>query len=298
MIFTLSLATTHYANSAVKPLNIAKISFNPKKQVDRIQPFGTYLAEKLSSSGYTHANIVIVKNSDELINRAKRDNIQLVTSTAATAQKLAASGLFEPIALRWKKGTPEYASVIVTNKDNTSINSLEDLKGKRIVFEDFDSTTGFTIPAGAILKQGYTLEHLSSPRATQMLDEDNVGFLLGRTEETTFAWVAKGLADAGAFSDADWSDADKIPAERRKMLKKVWESNPIPRAVILASTKLTKEERSQIKTILFEAHTDLRADYALRAFHRTTKFEAFTEKHFESLKEVSDYITLTGSINK
>jgi phosphonate transport system substrate-binding protein len=65
---------------------------------------------------------------------------------------------------RWQRGKAEYQSLIFAKKDS-GINSLQDLRGKVIAFEDPESTSGHFLPRFFLVKRGFKMVETNRPDA-------------------------------------------------------------------------------------------------------------------------------------
>ena len=100
-----------------------------------------------------------------MIELLRRGEVDLISETPFSAFFLAAHGGGEIILREWKKGKASYYTVFIARKDS-GIDSLADLRGKMIVFEDPGSTSAFLVPFIILREQGFEMVELASPRET------------------------------------------------------------------------------------------------------------------------------------
>lgn len=142
-------------------------------------------------------------------------------------------------------GATGYYSIMLARKDS-EINSLADMKGKKLGFADPDSTSGFLVPSVALPAQlGTTLETYFS----------ETGF--GGGHENLILEVLKGTFDAGTTWSSGVGDyADGYTSGNiRKMVDKglldmddvveVWRSPLIPNGPIVVSNQLDQGIRGK-----------------------------------------------------
>lgn len=139
------------------------------------------------------------------------------------------------IARTYGKNKKEsYFSMIITRKDS-GLKSLQDLKGKRFVFNDPKSTSGFLFPLVGLQKAGVDIEDFSEVRH------------VSRHANSLLAVYNKHV-DAGAISS---TAKEKVDIDFGK-LNVLWKSGPIYRGPWIASKDLPEEQLQQIQRALLK----------------------------------------------
>lgn len=92
------------------------------------------------------------------------------------------------IGIRGPDEDPGYYSLLITRSDNDEINSIDDVRGKRICFVDPASTSGYLFPIAALMEAGIDL------------DEDITAVMAGAHDASVLA-VMNGDCDAGFAYD-------------------------------------------------------------------------------------------------
>lgn len=132
-----------------------------------------------------------------------------------------------------------YESFLVTKKTTTSINSIKDVKGKKLCFVDAASTSGFLYPTAGLLANGLT-------------DRDYTSILAGGHDKSVLA-VQTGTCDAGFVYDDMFNktlpDAGKISLADYKI---VWKSEPITNSPLAVRKDLPADLFNIIKTTVLE----------------------------------------------
>lgn len=264
-------------------LVIGRVSDNPKKHYKRLEPMVAYVVSHLKDLGITRYGILMAKNNQEMIEYLKEGKVDWITETPFSALIFCEETGAEIMVRRWKKGVPDYYSVIFTRNDS-GIESLKDLKGKKIAFEDPGSTTSYYVPMAMLKKAGLDPIELASPR--EKPPADGVGYVFAGRDINITAWVYKGLVDAGAYGNSDWENPDDCPPAFKKDLKIIHQTKPFPRAMEIIRKGVDPEIKKRIKEILLNAHKDPRAKKALKAYRKTTRFDKFTGKAKEQLEVV------------
>jgi phosphonate transport system substrate-binding protein len=268
-------------------LVIGRVSDDPRKHYKRLKPIVDYVASHLSDVGITRGSVLMAKDNRQLIRYLNEKKVDWVSETVISALIYHQETGAEIIARRWRKGVPEYHSVFFTRKE-TGIESIEQLKGKKIAFEDPGSTTAYFVPVGVLKRAGLELVRLSSP--TESPPANKVGYVFAGRDLNVATWVHKGLTDAGAFSNLDWTNPDDVPGAYREDLKLIYETRPFPRAVELVRKDLDSKIKERIKEILLTAHTNPEGRKALRAYHKTAKFDEFVGTAKKGLDEAMDLL--------
>lgn len=297
--FTVSASAD--TNSALREetITIGVISSNPKKAFKRAQPFADYLAGNLSNHGIKIGQVVVARDSRQMARWINSGQVDLVSETVFAAQELMQYSGAEPLARRWKSGVAEYHSIFFS-KLNNGVNSLDDLRGNTVVFEDKGSTSAFLIPAAILLEKGYELYELSSPR--EHPPEDKIGYFFSDEysksggESNMMSWVYRNIVGSAAFSDLDWEK--EIPEQVKQQLQVIYTSQAIPRSLVLARPSLSSELKQDILSVLLSAHESEEGKQALKAYKKTKKFDAITPEILQSISWaetqkllVDEYIT-------
>lgn len=132
-----------------------------------------------------------------------------------------------------------YLSYAVALKSNTSINSIKDLKGKKVCFVDAASTSGFLYPTAGLLANGI--------QAT-----DYTSVLAGGHDKSVLA-VQAGTCDVGFVYDDMF---DKLLPERGLIntsdFKVVWKSGEIPNSPMAVRKDIPKDLFEIIKKTILE----------------------------------------------
>ena len=256
--------------SREETLVIGRVSDNPKKHYKRLKSIVDYAAGHMKDLGIRQGSVLMAKNNQELIQYLNEGKLDWFSESIFSAIYFADKGGAEIILRRWKRGVPDYYSVFFTRK-SSGINSLADLKGKKIAYEDPGSASAYFMPVYALKKAGLDLVELSSPRIEPPVDQ--VGYIFAGGELNISTWVHKELADAGAFSNLDWEDDDDTLDAFKKDLKIIYKTGSFPRALELVRGDLNAKLKKRLKDLLRNAHNDSDAKEALKTYGKTMKFD-------------------------
>ncbi|PMJ96383.1 phosphate/phosphite/phosphonate ABC transporter substrate-binding protein [Vibrio sp. 10N.261.55.A7] len=278
-------------------LVIGVISSNPQRAYKRTQPFAEYMAANLQQHNITTARVVIAKDVRQMTHWLKNGQVDLVSETVFASQELIQNADAQLLARRWKDDVAEYSTVFFSRLNN-GVNSLDDLKGKTVVFEDRGSTSAFLIPAATLLDQGYQLYELTSPR--EVPPDGKIGYIFSDEfsrsggETNMMSWVHRNIVAAAAFSNLDWGK--EIPDQVRNELQVIYTSQTLPRSLILNRSSMPPELKQDILKLLLNAHLDPEGYKALRAYKKTKMFDSITPEIESSLQWVGEQKTLVGEI--
>ncbi len=275
-----------------RTLVIGKVSSNPKKQFRNLKPIAQYVAQQMKDLGITGAKVLMAKDNQQMITYLKQGKVDWVTETVSSALLFQEHGSAEILLRNWRKGVPEYHTIFFARKDS-AIDSLEDLNGRTIAFQDRGSTTAYFLPAAQLIEHGLVLFKLTS--LEEQAPHETVGYVFSREEINTSTWVHSGLIDAGAYNNLDWSREDHLPSRYKKDLKIFHKSAPQPRALELVRKSLDPAIKTRLKSILLNAHRDVNAKAALQAYQQTQRFDELDENVRAALKKMRHRIRLVQS---
>jgi len=262
-------------------LVVGRASSNPTDSIPKLKPFSRYLAKKLDGLGIKEGKVVIVRDSREMAEALRSGRIDVFSETPFSAIDLIDRGLAEPLLREWKKGVSSYHSVFISRKDRP-ISSLGELKGKIVAFEDPESTSAFFLPLAALRAEGLEVAELSSIHSRPPADK--VGYLFARGEVNIAAWVVKGAAAAGAFSNLDWEDLERTPNAVRKHLRVFHETASVVRSLVLVRPGLPRTYKDALREILIRMPDDEEAARVLKKYNEVKKFDAIDEEIQRSLE--------------
>lgn len=275
-----------------RTLVIGKVTGNPKKLYRYLKPIADYVVAHMEDLGIREAKVLMAKTNSQMVSYFKQGKIDWLTETAFSAVYFHEKVEAEFLLKKWKKGVKEYHTIFFTRKDGP-LNSLTDLKGKTIAFEDPGSTTAYYLPASILIGKGLKLVQLATIR--EKPPAEMVGYVFSHQEINTSTWVYRGLVAAGAFNNLDWNKDDHVRKVHKKEMKIIHKSRPFPRAIELVNKDLDPRIKARLKAVLLNCHNDPKARAALKAYQRTTKFEAIDADCRAALGEASRILKMVDS---
>ena len=233
------------------------------------------------------AKVVVASSIEEMAAMLRTGQVDVyVDSPFPTVVVSERSGAV-PLVRRWKKGRGDYQSTIFVRADS-GIDTLEQLRGRTIAFEDEYSTTGYFLPLAGLLQSGLKLVHHTE--ISSQTTEDEVGFVFSEDDEATILWVLRGKVAAGAL---DASSLEKLAGPRAGELKALYESPEVPRQIVSYRPDLEPALVATIETTLVEMAQDEEGKTVLSRFENTTKFDRFLLGPDSALLPIRELLTLT-----
>lgn len=250
-------------------LVLGRISDDPASHYAQLQPLLDYVVPKMADVGIREGRILMARDAQQMMSYLRRGRVHWVTETAAGSMLLQERAGAEPLLLTERSGVSHYRTVFFVHR-GSGIDSLDDLQGRSVAFQNRTSTSAYFVPATELLARGLAMEILLSPRDEP--SADSVGYLFAGSEANITTWVHKRLVAAGAMSDLDWENPRATPPAYRRDLVLVHQTPSFPRALELTGPGMQPRVRERLRQVLLEASTDPAASEALLHFFRTTGF--------------------------
>ncbi len=187
---------------------IGRVTADPQKHYPRLRAMADYLGKNLKDLGVSKTAVRLVGNNREMLHLLRQGEVDFISETPLSALLFAEKGGTEIILREWKKGVASYHTVFIARKDS-GIDSVSDLKGKIIAFEDRGSTSAFLVPLSVLRAAGIEAVEMASFRDTPPTGK--VGYVFAGSEENISFWVHKGFVHAGAYSNQDWAKKNTRP---------------------------------------------------------------------------------------
>jgi phosphonate transport system substrate-binding protein len=256
-----------------KTVSLGIISELNRAQVtDRFGDFVRYVAAKLTPASDIDGKMVIAPTPFQLAKLIEQKRVDFyMESPYPTYLVNHVQGVARLLLRRWKGGMAEYRSLIFT-KRNGEINSLEDLRGKVVAFEDPESTSGHFLPKSLLLRKG--LKFTDKSRFDPYASPTDVGYVFAYSQEKLVDWVLTKKAAAGAFSDDDFA---KLSDSKRSALIILAQTEPLPRHLISVRKDFAPDSVDRLEKILLSMHENDHGRRILKKTDDTTKFDLLPE---------------------
>ena len=283
MLVLLALAAPTTPAAEERVLFMGAIHDDPLSTRARLTPMANYVKSRLEDLGVAHVYIVTAGDRDEMLNLLRYGRVDWLSETAYNAIVIEDADRAEIVARTWRSGSPTYRTKFFVNRDS-AIETLYDLPGATIAFEQPGSTSAYFAPAVELVNRAIPLCRLDDPRSEHA--GDCIGFAFSKRSFNTAAWVHKAIVDVGVFSNVDWESEQMLPPGFKRDFRVFHETDPIPRGVELLRKGLDADIRERLVEVLLDMHADPAALEALAAYYGTRKFDRLTEADSEALERL------------
>jgi phosphonate transport system substrate-binding protein len=265
------------------------IADNPQEEQDKDQEHGAFLAymtKHLRKYGVTDVKLVYCHNPKEMGEWIRDGKVDIFDESPFGAYLVHHFGQAdEPVMNRWKNGNEKFGSVIFSKKDGP-IKTLDDLKGKMIVFRGDTSTANYFRPKVFLIQKGYKLVEKKNPH--EPVAPDEIGYYFSWTSrDSEVEAVMDGTAAAGGVSDEfvdqllgkDVGPAgsarhprDGAPQTKKEDLRILARVPPVLRRVVTLRKSLDPTVKAAIKDLFLEMHKTPEGAAVLATFGPSTRF--------------------------
>jgi phosphonate transport system substrate-binding protein len=260
-------------------LVVGRVSEDPRSAHPRLEAFGAYLTSRLASGKEAAGRGFVAASNREMIAALREGRVDVLSEGPFSAMEFAATGLAEPLLLEKKRGEANYRSILVT-RHQSGIQMVGDLVGKKVGFEDPSSTTGYFLPMVMLRAAG--LKPIELHHLEDQVPTDRVGYIFLKAEINVAA-AAAGLIDAGALSNVDWRDKDRLPKPIKDKLAIFQLSDPVPHSILMVRTSLDAAIKEKLRELLLHHGNAEESRKALRGYYGVTGYEVIDEKQTERL---------------
>jgi len=283
---TVTEAETAVSNDGV--LVLGDISDEAAETIAGTQPLADYLASRLGEQGIGHGEVKIASDIDGMIEWMNNGEVDIYFDSPYPILVLSEETGGEPVLRRLKYGVAEYHSVFFTRADS-EIDSLDDLKGQIISFEEDFSTSGYMLPLS------YLIESEMNPEFKTGLDadvsDDEIGYVFSTADDTTIQWVISGKVPAGVIDNVTLG---RLPEETQAELKVIAETENVPRQMVLLRPGMEEAFQTAIVNELLAMEENEEGANALEIF-LTTEFTEFPEGAEATLSRMLELYQLVQS---
>jgi len=257
----------------VRTLSLGIVSEVHQKEIEEhYRDFVGYLARKLSAASDVEGKVIIASTPTELAKLLGQQKVDFyMESTYSTYVINDVQGAGKLLLRRWQRGKPEYQSLIFT-KRNSGVNRLDDLRGKIIVFEDPESTSGYFLPKFFLLRNGFKLSEKGRLDASGAPGE--IGYVFASSQEKLVDLVLTEQAAGGAFSDDDYA---KLDEKAKADVGVLAQSERLPRHLVSIRKDMAPPLADRLKAILLSMSEDDEGRKILQKTGETTKFDMLPE---------------------
>jgi phosphonate transport system substrate-binding protein len=282
MILPQVLNSSHVFAAEGKELVFGRVFDDPVRAIRDRQEFVDYLARKLTPIGITGGKIMVVEKIHMLAQALKEGKVDLFHDSVVPTLVLSKRAGTVPILRQWKYGEADYAGLIVVKKDS-GINSLADLKGKVIAFEEPHSTSATVLPRMLLEENKLKLMQVKTPGSVK---PDTVGYTYGSDGNGVNVLIT-GRADAATTIHREFS---RLKPEIRDSLKVLGTTVTTPRTLVAVRKDLAPKLLKELKEILLNMDKDPEGQEVLKRSQNTTKFDEIPPGSLNQLKHIENYV--------
>jgi len=265
-----------------KLLVFGRVGDNPVRAIKDRQGFVDYIAKKLAPLGITGGRILVVDKVGQLAQAVREDKVALFHDSVVPTMMVSKWSGSIPILRQWKYEEADYYSVILVKKDS-GINTLNDLKGKVIAFDEPHSTSAHVLPRMLLAEKKLKLVQVIAPGGA---GPDAVGFIHSSDDNAPHL-LAIGKVDAAATSHREFQ---VLRPEIRDGLKIIARTKSVPRQIISVRKDLDPKIVAALREILINMDKDPEGQAALKGQQRTTKIDEIPPGYQEHLKDIERFI--------
>jgi phosphonate transport system substrate-binding protein len=250
-------------------ITVGDIGDDPSDVIEDFQPLADYLAANLGEFGFGVGEVRVAPDIETMTQWVESGDVDLYFDSPYPALLVSEGSGGEPILRRWKEGIEEYHSVIFALAES-DLDSVEDLPGHVIAFDEPYSTSGYMLPLAYLVEAGLTA--VEKPDTDAEVANDEVGYVFSGDDENAIQWVISGVVGAAVVDSGVFGE---IPQETRDQLTVIAETEPLPRHMVIVSPTISEEVRNAIRDILIAMDESDEGQAVLLSFEETAQFDEF-----------------------
>ena len=266
---TANISAQTVSKTEIKSITLGIVAETNQKEIEEhFRDFVNYIARRLSPDSPLEGNIIIVPTVIDLAKMLEQKKVDFyMESPYRTYIINSVHGVANLLLRRWKGGLAEYQSLIFTSR-NSGINRVQDLRGKLVVFEDPESTSGYFLPKLFLQRNGLKLADKS--KGDTNVSAEETGYIFARSQEKLIEMVLGRSAAAGAFSDDDYA---RLNDKARSDVNILAQTERLPRHLVSVRNDLPPSLVGGLEQVLVNMHEDPEGRRILQKTDDTTKFD-------------------------
>jgi phosphonate transport system substrate-binding protein len=265
-------------------LRLGSISKDPQKEIEKFLPLARYIEKNLQPSGITDVKVVVAKSIPHMASLFNADKIDIFIDSPFPIVAVRCLSKTKLLLRRWKKGSRAYYTVIFVRKDS-DIKELDELKGKKIAFDDPFSSSGYLLPKVSLMNEGFRVIPVKS--ISDNVKSNEIGYIFSYDDDNTLFWVSRGYVAAGAVDDQNFFHSAK---KYKDSLRIIYRTLPIPRHIVSYRANLRPWLVARIKGILIQMEYMKEGRETLRKFEKTTRFDNLSPDDLAVLEKIQSFL--------
>lgn len=262
-----------------RPIVLGDISDEAAETIKGTQPLADYLGAQLGDYGIAGGEVKIAADFDTMIQWIRDGEVDLYFDSPYPVLVISEQTGAQPILRRFRFGVEEYHSVFFVRADSP-IQSLTELNGQIVGFEEEFSTSGFMLPLSYLLQQGFNPLEKAGPDSPVGAEE--IGYAFSTADDTTIQWVISGIVPAGVIDNVTFG---RLPEETQAELRIIAETDSVPRQMVLVRPGLDEALVTAITNELLATEENDEGLAALESF-QTTEFAEFSEGYAAAMEKM------------
>ncbi len=173
-------------------------------------------------------------------------------------------------------GKTEYYSYFIVHKDS-SIQQLEDLRGKVFAFSDPLSNTGTLIPTYMLAKMGETPESFFR------------GYFFTYSHDNSIQSVAEKFVDGAAVDSLIWKYLNDKGQEWPAQTRIIYKSAPCGIPPVVVSPGIDRELKERLRLAFLDMHNDLKGSEILKRV-LIDRFTVIEDSAYDSIRQMEAFM--------
>ena len=257
-------APAHAANPNPETLKVALLpDENASELIKRNQPLKDYLEKELGKK----VDLVVTTDYSSMIEAMRFGRIDIAYFGPLSYVLAKGKADIEPFAAMVSDGKPTYRSVVIANA-NANVNSLSDIKGKKVAFGDRASTSSHLIPKTLMAEAGV------------VNDRDYQQHFVG-SHDAVAVNVANGNAEVGGLSEVIWKTLLERKLVDAGKVKVIAYSKEYPQYPWTMRSDLKPELKDKIRTTF----VNLKDPAVLKTF-KADGFAPITDNDYDVIRDM------------
>ncbi|MDU6725680.1 MAG: phosphate/phosphite/phosphonate ABC transporter substrate-binding protein [Bradyrhizobium sp.] len=257
-------APAHAANPNPETLKVALLpDENASELIKRNQPLKDYLEKELGKK----VDLVVTTDYSSMIEAMRFGRIDIAYFGPLSYVLAKGKADIEPFAAMVSDGKPTYRSVVIANA-NANVNSLSDIKGKKVAFGDRASTSSHLIPKTLMAEAGV------------VNDRDYQQHFVG-SHDAVAVNVANGNAEVGGLSEVIWKTLLERKLVEAGKVKVIAYSKEYPQYPWTMRSDLKPELKDKIRTTF----VNLKDPAVLKNF-KADGFAPITDNDYDVIRDM------------
>lgn len=282
LLFLSSIIVCPASATDERMLIFGRVHDDPVRSIKDRQEFVDYISKKLGPLGFAGGRILVVEKMKLLAQALRDGKVDLFHDSVVPSLVLEKWSGSLPILRQWKYGEADYEGVIVVQK-SSGVDTLADLRGKVIAFEEPHSTSATVLPRMLFEEKKIKLHHMES---AEIAKTDAVNFIYG-ADGSALNVLMTGRVDAATTIPRE---IDRLKPEVRDGLKVIGKTISVPRQLISVRGNLDPKLVKALKKILLTMDSDPEGQGVLKRQQNTNKIDEIPAASMDQFKQINRYV--------